>query len=132
VTLVALLTTAVCFVAIGLVAAGLGFRMHRAQIHFTWVPEWIFEVGHGVEDLPFITDCMDPVWAVFMQLTQQIKGEEDELLVRACSAEKSATFQDELYEHLERLVAASPDSCRRHQVWHGGHLGTLEARRHGD
>lgn len=64
VAIVAMVTTAVWFLAIGLLAGGLGYATHWAEAHFTWLPHWMILVGQGMEGVLFALDCAGLVWSV--------------------------------------------------------------------
>lgn len=66
--LVALVTIAVWFVAILLVAAGLGWVMHVLHAHAPWMPGWMFKLGHFVEGFLFVADIFSLVFAVAKEL----------------------------------------------------------------
>ncbi len=71
-TLVSLMVIAVWFTAILLLAAGLGWVIEYAHEHFTWMPGWMFELGHLVEDGLFVGDCISLVWAVGEELWDDV------------------------------------------------------------
>lgn len=70
--IVALLMTALWFVAIGLVAAGLGWGVHMAEEVFTWMPHWMLETGHILEGVLFVLDCLGFLWSVIKHFWDQI------------------------------------------------------------
>jgi len=71
VSVVGLVTTGAWFVVIWLVAAGLGFLMDWSEVHFVWMPKWMFGVGHVVEGGLFLMDCVGLVWSVFKHMKGQ-------------------------------------------------------------
>lgn len=72
VTLVAITTTAVLFIAILGVALGLGAILHWAQDTFTWMPAWMLMVGHAVEAVLFVADIAGLIWSVVRHYLKQL------------------------------------------------------------
>ncbi len=60
--------TALLFIAIALVAAGLGYGTHWAAGVFTWLPQWMFTILHGVEYFLFLVDIVGLVWSVIKHI----------------------------------------------------------------
>lgn len=60
--------TALLFAAIALVAAALGYGIHWAAAVFTWLPEWMFTIFHGVEYFLFVMDIIGLVWSVIKHI----------------------------------------------------------------
>jgi len=77
VNLVALATSAVMFVAIVLVAVGLGAVLTWAGT-FPWMPGWVIGMGKVVEVLMFAIDLLCLLWSVgvhaFHFFHEQLKG----------------------------------------------------------
>lgn len=73
VAIVAMVTSAVWFLVIGLMASGLGYAVHWAETHCTWMFHWMILVGHGVESVMFVMDCVGLLWSIGKHSWQAVK-----------------------------------------------------------
>ncbi|MBK3780037.1 hypothetical protein G3A43_07190 [Paraburkholderia aspalathi] len=68
-----LLAVAVNFIAVGAVAVGLGYCLDWAHVHCNWMSEWMFDVGHVVEGVIYVADCINLVVGVAKMLKKTFK-----------------------------------------------------------
>ncbi|WP_109015689.1 hypothetical protein [Novimethylophilus kurashikiensis] len=73
VNLVGMFVSAIIFVAIMLIAGGLGFILHWAQVNFPWMPHWMIDLGHILEASLFVLDCAGLFWSVLKHSVMQFK-----------------------------------------------------------
>lgn len=70
--IVAILTTAALFLTIIGVAAGLGYALNMAALHFHWMPSWMLTLGHIIEAALYVLDCIALLWSVLKHTWLQL------------------------------------------------------------
>ena len=65
---------AAIFLAIWIVAVGLGYVVHWTKVECPWVPSWVIFIGHVVEAALFIADMLVLMTTVVRHTAHHVVG----------------------------------------------------------